>query len=243
MDNILTYKRFGEKAVLIEWPPIINAKILNDILLFKEKISALNNFNYVDLIQGYNSLTIVYRDFIIDFEKAISVLKSIYTNPLQIKTELYFEWEIPVCYDLEFGFDLVEISQQSNLLIDEIIEIHSEAIYNVAFIGFLPGFLYLSGLNEKLFFDRKPNPRLKVAKGTVAIGGKQTGVYPSSSPGGWNILGKTPVNFFNIEKDNPCFAKAGDFIKFNPISVDEFYQLEKEIAANNYQLVKYLRDA
>lgn len=227
----------------MEWQAIIDAEILNDILLFKEKIIAKNNIDFVDLIQGYNSLTIIYQSFITDFNKEMLLLKSIYSSALKIKKQTYFKWEIPVCYDLKFGIDLEEISQKTDLKIEKIIKLHSEAVYRIYFIGFLPGFLYLGGLNEQLFFDRKPNPRLNVAKGSVGIGGKQTGVYPQKSAGGWNIIGKTPIIFFNIENANPCFAKAGDFIKFKPISVDEFYQLEKEIKEKTYQLNKTLQNA
>ncbi|MCL4137197.1 UNVERIFIED_CONTAM: hypothetical protein GTU68_030880, partial [Idotea baltica] len=199
--------------------------------------------NYSDLIQGYNSLTIIYKEFIQDFNSETKLLKSVYASTFKKAKQDYFLWEIPVCYDLEFGIDLEEISKKSNLEIDGIIKIHSENIYKVFFIGFLPGFLYLGGLHEQLFFDRKPNPRLKVAKGSVAIGGMQTGVYPQNSAGGWNIIGKTPINFFDVNKSNPCFAKAGDGIKFKPISVEKFYQLEKEIELKKYQLKKTLQDA
>lgn len=242
MFNNVIYKRFGEKAILIEWQAIIDVEILKDILLFKEKITSINDFTIIDLIQGYHSLTIIYKHNIQDFQKEVQHLKSIYSSALKEKELEYFEWEIPVCYDLEFGIDLKEISKKSNLKIDEIIKIHSDVVYKIYFIGFLPGFLYLGGLNSKIFFDRKPNPRLQVPKGSVGIGGKQTGVYPSNSAGGWNVIGKTPISFFDVEKDNPCFAKAGDFIKFKSISLDEYYQLEKELENNNYQLPKTLKN-
>ena len=243
MGKKTTYKQFGEKAILVEWQAIIDDGILNDMLLFVEKIKAHKEINYIDLIQGYNSLTIIYKKFIENFGEEVALLKSVYSSTLKIAKQDYFLWEIPVCYDLEFGIDLQELSKKSSLQIDEIIKRHSETIYKVFFIGFLPGFLYLGGLNEQLFFDRKPNPRLHVAKGSVAIGGMQTGVYPQNSAGGWNVIGKTPINFFDVNKPNPCFAKAGDFIKFKPISLDEFYQLEKEIEDKKYQLIKTLQHA
>ena len=243
MDKKPTYKQFGEKAILVEWQAIIDDEILNDILHYVEKIKASKEINYIDLIQGYNSLTIIYKEFIENFCEEVALLKSVYSSTLKIAKQDYFLWEIPVCYDLEFGIDLQEISKKSSLEIDEIIKIHSETIYKVFFVGFLPGFLYLGGLNEQLFFDRKPNPRLHVAKGSVAIGGMQTGVYPQNSAGGWNIIGKTPIDFFDVNQPNPCFAKAGDFIKFNPISLDKFYQLEEEIKDEKYQLIKTLQHA
>ena len=242
VDN-LTYKQFGEKAILIEWQAIIDDEILNDVLFFKDKITANKEIQFVDLIQGYNSLTIIYTSLITNLEKEIFLLKSIYTSTLKVQKQDFFQWEIPVCYDLEFGIDLDEISKKLKICNDEIIKLHSDPVYKVFFIGFLPGFLYLGGLDKLLYVDRKSNPRLNVPKGSVAIGGKQTGVYPSNSAGGWNIIGKTPVCFFNVDKEKPCFAKAGDFIKFTPISLDEFYQLEKEVITNKYQFTKTLIDA
>lgn len=238
MINNLTYKRFGEKAILIEWKSAIDETILNDILFFKEKISTNNQVEIVDLIQGYNSLTIIYRHFISNFKKQVTLLDSIYKAELKIKKETYYKWEIPVCYDLSFGIDLKDISQKSNIGIEEIVKLHTEKVYKIYFIGFLPGFLYLGGLNEQLYFDRKPNPRLNVRKGSVGIGGAQTGVYPNHSAGGWNIIGQTPINFFDLQNKNPCFAKAGDFIKFNSISLEEFNQIEKELLEKKYQIIK-----
>jgi inhibitor of KinA len=171
LGNIHTYKPFGAKAILIEWKAIIEEAILKDILEFKDKINSQKSESYIDYSIGYNSLTIIFKDIILDFNKEVEKLQSIYTLNSTIKPVQNFLWEIPVCYDLEFGIDLEEMSQSLNLEILEIIKTHSESIYTVFFIGFLPGFLYLGGLNSQLFFDRKPNPRLNVELGSVGIGG------------------------------------------------------------------------
>lgn len=238
----ITYKLYGEKAILIEWQKEIDVKISEDILLFTSKIKKQKKINIADVIVAYNSLTIIFKDAIIDFEKKIHQLKTIYkldTNTSKIEN---FIWEIPVCYNAQFGLDLQDISEKSDLSISEIIRLHTETVYRVFFIGFLPGFLYLGGLHEKLFFDRKANPRLKVPKGAVAIGGKQTGIYPTETAGGWNIIGSTPINFFNVKKRTPCFAKPGDFIKFKSVLIEEYHQIEKQIAAKNYIISKTLKD-
>lgn len=242
MDTKITYTPFGDSAILIEWEPKICASISNAILEFQHKIRAFENSNIVDTIVGYTSLTIIYKTSITDYFNEVVVLKEINTSKNKSLVKSSFTWEIPVCYDVEFGIDLQEISKATNLEISEIIKLHSQNSYRVYFIGFLPGFLYLGGLNKQLFFDRKSNPRLKVAKGAVAIGGEQTGVYPSESAGGWNIIGKTPVNFFNINEESPCFAKAGDFIKFIVIDKEEFLQIEKEVETDVYQIFKTLRN-
>ncbi len=242
MAHKITYKPYGNKAILIEWPSIISKEILKDILLFKSKIEKENNFFLEDLIVGYASLTLTYKKEFINFSEEIVSLKNIYQSNFNIQKQNNYLWTIPVCYDLDFGVDLEEISKKLSIHVEGIIQLHTNEIYTVFFIGFLPGFLYLGGLHEQLFFDRKPNPRLKVEKGSVAIGGKQTGVYPFNSPGGWNIIGKTPIQFFNVKNENPCFAKAGDAIQFQAISKEKFYRIENEVAQNSYCLLKTLLD-
>jgi inhibitor of KinA len=240
LNKTPTYKPFGKQAILIEWQQDIDTQILEDLLHFKEGIQKERTHLIVDFIVGYHSLTLKYKDNDFNYTDEITILQSIYKKDFTAIKTPRFLWEIPVCYDLEFGIDLEEMAQITRLSIDEIRTRHSAKIYTVFFIGFLPGFLYLGGLESDLFFDRKPTPRLKVPKGAVAIGGKQTGVYPSSSAGGWNLLGKTPINFFDVTKQQPCFAAAGDKIKFTPISLSEFHQLEKEVAENKYLISKTL---
>lgn len=238
----IRYKPFGEKVILMEWESVINEAILHDILSFKYKIENDNNYSFTDLIVGYNSLTIVFENEHENFDKEIQELKSIYKSEYKKEKKQNYLWEIPVCYDINFGIDLTEMAAKKNYSIAQIIQLHSNTIYTVFFIGFLPGFMYLGGLDERLFFDRKPNPRLQITKGSVAIGGKQTGVYPSNSAGGWNIIGRSPISFFNINDEKPCFTKAGDKIKFTPISLNEYHQIEKKVTENKYVLSKMVLD-
>jgi len=240
LTNKITYKQFGENAILIEWKPIIDKNILSDIITYKEKILQ-SDLEYLDIIQSYNSLTILFNFKINNVKNKIFKLQSIYSSTLEIEKKTLYKWEIPVCYDLDFGIDLQEISNKLKISIDKIIKLHTAPTYTIFFIGFLPGFFYLGGLDKKLFFDRKSTPRLHVDKGTVAIGGMQTGIYPNNSAGGWNIIGKTPIDLFNANKENPCFAKAGDEIKFRSISKEEFYQIEKDITVNVFKIHKTLK--
>ena len=233
-----TYKPYGSHAILIEWPSKIDKNILNDILLFKEKIVYYNTKVIVDIINTYSSITIIYDSTIRNIYNEISRLKSIYLEEFSGEKENIYRWQIPVCYDLKFGVDLEEISVQKKLSIEEIIKLHSEKIYTVYFIGFLPGFLYLGGLDEQLLTPRKATPRLKVEKGSVAIGGSQTGVYPVESAGGWQIIGKSPVSFFDISLETPCFAKPGDEIVFTPVKMEEYLSIEEQVVEKSYKLNK-----
>jgi len=236
----LTYKPYGNHAILIEWSSKIDKNILKDVFFFKNKILQNNIKVIVDIIITYNSLTIIYISTIRNIYNEILILKSIYKSTFsQFKPENY-SWKIPVCYDPKFGLDLEEISKKNDVDIDSIISLHSTPIYTIYFIGFLPGFLYLGGLDKRLNFDRKSNPRFVVEKGSVGIGGSQTGIYPQNSAGGWNIIGKSPISFFEVTKKEPCFAKSGDTVKFIPISLEEYQQIETQTKMGYYQLEKEL---
>ena len=243
MGHKTTYKPYGDSAILIDWHAEISISISNDILEFYKKIKDLKDTNIVEVIIGYSSLTIIFKKRITEYFKEVKSLKEVYNLKDISFKRTPFIWQIPVCYDVDFGKDLQEMSNITKLEISEIITLHSEKLYRVYFIGFLPGFCYLGGLNERLFLERKPNPRLHVAKGSVAIGGKQTGIYPAESAGGWNIIGKTPVDFFNVCLEHPCFVKAGDFIKFITVGKEEFFQIEKEVKDTSYEISKVLYNA
>ncbi|UKM64395.1 5-oxoprolinase subunit PxpB [Flavobacteriaceae bacterium GSB9] len=236
MNFQLVYKPYGEHVILVEWPAEIREDILTDLLRFKSDLMWLNIENITEVRTAYHSVLVVYSHFETGLKEEIERLKSIYSakgNKTNLKATL---WRIPVCYDASFGIDLEIISKVNKLSVSDIIKMHSDAIYRVYFIGFLPGFLYLGGLNEKLSIGRKATPRLKIEKGAVAIGGHQTGVYPSASPGGWHIIGNSPINFFNMESETPCFASAGDQIKFYPISIKEHQDIKALVDANVYQI-------
>ena len=192
-----------------------------------------------DCIMGYHSLTLLYCDEMADFNAEKEALQAMYSEERPALETAATRWKIPVCYDAKFGIDLEAMSKTIKLSEEEIIQRHSQAVYTVYFIGFLPGFLYLGGLDDRLTIERKSDPRLEVAKGSVAIGGSQTGIYPMNSAGGWNIIGKTPISLFDVENEHPCFAQAGDNIQFTPINVAEFNRLEREVNRGAYQVANY----
>ena len=238
----MTYKPYGAHSILIEWPAEIHRDILNDVLCFKQIIESRHIEEKVQVKSAYNSLLVIYVIGIDNIYDKISTLKSAYETMSGLNKPTFRRWNIPVCYDDEFGIDLDEISSRNNISKSDIIRLHSTSIYTVYFIGFLPGFLYLGGLKKELHIPRKSTPRLVVEKGAVAIGGNQTGVYPNASPGGWNIIGNTPIDFFDVNSNPPCFAKAGDQIQFYPISRKEYSDIKKLVEAGVYQLESEVLD-
>jgi inhibitor of KinA len=128
---------------------------------------------------------------------------------------------IPVCYDPEFGPDLENLAREKNITTEDVIRIHTSKPYRVFMLGFLPGFAYMGEVDERISMSRKNQP-VPVAAGSVGIAGKQTGIYPLLSPGGWQIIGRTPVHLFNKEKEQTTLLKAGDRVQFIPVSKNEF---------------------
>jgi inhibitor of KinA len=234
----LTYKLFGWSAILVEWPANISQEIIQDIISFERQVKEIDAI--LDTIIAYNSLLIRYQNPIVDKELTISQLKNKYTASSYVIKQDQFLWEIPVCYDASFGIDLEEIANKKKCSVTDIIRLHTETDYIVYFIGFQPGFLYLGGLHQNLHIPRKSNPRVRVDKGSVGIGGAQTGVYPQNSSGGWNIIGKSPLNFFNMKATNPCFAKSGDRIQFVAVDIHTFYQIEREVINQEFIIKKRL---
>lgn len=238
----LKYKPFGERSILIEWPQIISEKVLENVLLCKQKLENYKFKQKVYIKSAYNSILITYDVVINNFYDEVLIIKDIFYTDFDTQKRGFKLWKIPVCYDPSFGIDLEEISKKNSIEIPEIIRLHSSAIYRIYFLGFLPGFLYLGGLDNRLHFSRKNTPRLKVSKGSVAIGGSQTGIYPTESPGGWNIIGKSPIEFFNVQDKNPCFTQAGDKIQFVSVTKKKYEQIVESIESRTYVIEREVFD-
>ena len=139
--------------------------------------------------------------------------------------------EIPICYDAEFALDLDRVAERTKLSAGEVVDLHSTAEYRVACIGFVPGFPFLTGLASKLATPRRDTPRKEIPSGSVGIGGAQTGIYPLRSPGGWNLIGRTPLKLFDPTKDPPALLQAGDHVRFRAITREEFAAFAEATAA------------
>jgi len=237
----ISIRPFGEHAILMEWPNEVSEAILYDILDFVEsfKLTFKETKNW-ELVPAYNSLTLVNRGQSINFSKIKFQLQECYKNRKTSGTPQRYLWKLPVCYDLEFGIDLEEVSATLGKSISDTIETHTRHVYTVYGIGFLPGFMYLGGLPKELETSRKSVPRLSVNKGSVGLAGKQTGIYPQDSPGGWNIIGNCPISLFNVNLENPCFVSVGDQIQFYAITRAEFdlHRIEAEVGIYKLDKIK-----
>jgi len=232
MQTNPTYSIFplGDNAILIDFGNELNESINQKLLEIFRKIKNQNMPGVLDVVPAYSSLTIHY-DVMKIFEKAggktvfdiiTDQVKKIVEDDIEISFEQNRKISIPVCYDEEFGPDLSYMANEKSLSIENIIQLHTAKTYRVYMIGFLPGFAYMGTVDQRIQMPRKENPRTNVEAGSVGIAGEQTGIYPLQSPGGWQIIGRTPVLLFNKEKTAPVLLQPEDEIKFFSISKHEF---------------------
>lgn len=231
------FKPLSKYAILIEWKNSIEEAILTEVLMFEKKIQTFYNNKTIETIPIYNSLTVIFEE-IIDFNKTVTQLKAIQAQPSQELILKKNKWKLPVCYHPSLGIDINMLAEKKNLSVEQIIALHTTSVYTVFGIGFLPGFLYLGELTTELHTPRRKEPRLQIPKGAVGIGGKQTGVYPQQSPGGWNIIGNCPISLFNAESQPPCFINVGDSIEFYEVSKPKYEVLCIEIETGIFKLNK-----
>ena len=225
-NNIL-FKVFNEESILIQWNDKISIKLIDSIISYKNLIEQELSEILIECVQSINSMMVIYNSNKINPEDLINILEKLNSVGLTVdKTEKRI-WNIPVCYDLSFGIDLEDLSTSNSISIDEIIKLHSSTSYSVFSMGFLPGFLYLGMNHKKLYCERKDKPELNIKSGSIGIARDQTGIYPQDSPGGWRIIGRSPISFFNVNEKSPCFTRPGDKIKFQNISLSEFNKIEK----------------
>jgi len=175
-----------------------------------------------NLHPAYASLLVDFDPLRIGHDEIVRIIEEMVARPLEMRESERRCVDIPVCYDSEFGPDLESVAKQVGLSVEEVARAHSSAKYVVGFLGFSPGFAYLEGLPSHLAAPRLATPRRRVEAGSVGIAGEQTGVYPVSSPGGWQIIGRTPTRMFDPKAEPPSLLQLGDEVRFVRISRDEF---------------------
>ena len=206
----------GDSIIIINNLNNLKSSTLTDYL---EKLE-LNEIE--DIISLKSSVGILFNPHKISSSDFIKKTKNLLTNKNLTNSNKIKTWEIPICYDKDFAIDLNEISTKCKIDVDQVIKKHNNKTYEVDIVGFLPGFLYLGKLDDSLHLPRKKNPRTHIPEGSIGIAGNQTGIYNIESPGGWNIIGRTPLRLFDKLKNPPIKIKQGDKIIFKEITKEEF---------------------
>ncbi len=222
-----SYFIYNESSILISYDNPIDSELVYTISNYKINIEKHIKGCIIEIVQSINYLLIIFNKDKVSSNELISELKKI-----ENKESNYLKsnkiWQIPVCYDTKYAVDLERLANDKQLSPSEIIDAHKSKIYDVLSLGFLPGFMYLGFTHEHLYCERKQTPSLDIKKGSIGIALNQTCIYPQDSPGGWNIIGISPIDFFDLGSKTPCFAKPGDKIEFIEISSKQFQKMKKE---------------
>ncbi|EKQ51664.1 MULTISPECIES: 5-oxoprolinase subunit PxpB [unclassified Clostridium] len=224
--------QINEFTALIEFGNEISEIINRKIRIFCAYIDEHPFEGFIEYIPYFASVSVIYDPLKINSDFPFDTIKVILEDML---SSLDFSSsdeenivEIPVCYGGEFGPDLEYVAKINNLNVEEVIKIHSEGKYLVYMIGFAPGFPYLGGMSEKIAAPRRESPRTVIPAGSVGIAGAQTGVYPIETPGGWQLIGRTPIKMFDLNGEPKSILKSGDIAKFRPISYEDYLRLKED---------------
>jgi inhibitor of KinA len=222
------FRLVGDRGVLVEYGDAISPEINIKVRAMAVAIAKEKPVGIVEVIPTYRSLLIVYDPLATDLQGLEGVLEAVESRLDQLEIPPPRTVKIPVSYGGELGPDIEFVAQAHNLSVEDVIRIHSGSVYQIYMIGFTPGFPFLGGLSEELHTPRLETPRPLVPAGSVGIANNQTGVYPIDSPGGWRLIGRTPLSLFSPWKEEPFLYSAGDVIKFVPISEEEYHRILSE---------------
>lgn len=231
-ENKFNILQVTETSALIEFGDKIDKEINKKIRIFCSYLDENPFYGFVEYIPYFSSVSVNYNPLKINSDEPFKEVKAKLEEILS-KLDFSIEYkenivEIPVCYGAEFGPDIEYVAEVNKLTAADVIEIHAKGEYLVYMLGFAPGFPYLGGLSSKLYTPRRSTPRTIIPEGSVGIAGKQTGVYPLETPGGWQIIGRTPLKLFDLKGKSKTILKCGDIAKFYPISHEEYIRLKEK---------------
>jgi KipI family sensor histidine kinase inhibitor len=236
MAEATRYLVAGDAAIVVEFgdriDPAINRRVRELCLaLDRARVDGVS-----DLVPTYRSLLVNYDPRVTRFDALRERLADIETSLAATPVPPPRVVEVPTSYGGEFGPDLPFVAEHAGLTADEVVAIHSSAHYLVYMMGFSPGFTYLGGMSERIAAPRLKTPRTAIPAGSVGIAQQQTGIYPVESPGGWQLIGRTPVRLFDPSHKPPVIVEAGDYIKFVPVNRDEYQRIEDGLKAGTWTL-------
>lgn len=233
---IHSFLQNGDSAVTVQFKNEISKEVNAYVTSLCAEIENNKIKGVIEYIPTFCSVSVLYDCTLISAKKLISRLEKIIKNIKITSSRKAKLYEIPVCYDDCFALDMGNVCEHSHLTREEVIARHSGRDYLIYMLGFLPGFAYLGGMDEALATPRLDSPRSEIFEGAVGIGGEQTGIYPVASPGGWQLIGKTPVKVYDKERENPILYSSGDYIRFVPVSLAEYDQIKSQINTGTYRV-------
>jgi len=234
MKQEIRYLFAGDKVIVVEFGNEISKEINSKVMALYHVINSSHIKGIEELIPTYRSLMVQYNPAQVVYNELIDILKTLCENLNKEKLPKQKIIEVPVIYGQEFGPDIEFVASHNNISVNEVIQIHTSNDYLIYMLGFTPGFPYLGGMCEKIETPRLKTPRTKIPVGSVGIAGKQTGIYPIESPGGWQLIGRTPIKLYDPYREPPILLQAGNYIRFVSVGLEEYREIERLVEANTY---------
>ncbi|QXE01464.1 5-oxoprolinase subunit PxpB [Terribacillus sp. DMT04] len=233
----LTYHPLGDTGIQLVFGQTILEETNQHIRLFAARLKAERIEGITEWVPAYTTLSIFYRPEKIRYQALKERLEQLYDR-IQggVAAAASLVYEIPTYYGGETGADLAFVAEHNGLSEEEVIRIHSSQDYLIYMMGFVPGFPYLGGMPEEIATPRRENPRARIEAGSVGIAASQTGIYSLESPGGWQIIGKTPVKLYDPESQQPILLSSGHYLRFVPISQSEYDAIAEAVRAGEYEI-------
>lgn len=236
MYDKIKFLTAGDSAIVMEFGDTIEKEINARIAAVVESLKKKSIDGILDILPTYRSILINYDPVKISYGEMIDTLKGLSKADSGEQSDEVRLIEIPTIYGGEYGPDIDFVAENAKMSKEEVIKIHSGTDYLVYMMGFMPGFTYLGGLDERIATPRLKSPRLKIEPGSVGIAAKQTGMYPLESPGGWQLIGRTPLKLFDDTKEPPVFIQAGDYIRYVSIDQKEYDRIKDEVEKDTYKV-------
>ncbi len=232
----------GDQALLINFQQKIDYRIHDQVmsLYLQLKSNAISGVKY--MTPGYSSLTVGYDPGLISYLELKSIIRQLTKLPKTPEAITGRKLTLPVCYQAPYAADLAEVTLQKDLSKGEIIELHTANPFRVFMLGFLPGFPYMGILPESLVMPRKSRPSIKIPERSVGIAGEQTGIYPWESPGGWHIIGRTPLPVYHQTHRDPFLFRVGDQVQFRSITASEYRHMRNAVSKNDFKWSSIVTD-
>lgn len=227
----------GDCALVVEYGSGIDARVNARVRRLEAVLAALAHRGIVETVPTYRSLMVHYDPLVLSRSDLERILADAGAQPVDAALSAPRTVEIPVAYGGEAGPDLADVAAHNGLGEEEVVAIHASVDYLVFMLGFMPGFPYLGGLSPRIATPRLTTPRTVVPAGSVGIAGQQTGIYPTESPGGWRLVGRTPVRLFDSSRTPPVLFEAGDCVRFIPVAPAECAAIAREVARGTYSPV------
>ncbi len=241
MENVRLLP-LGDSGITVEFGNEISETVKSRVTAFVARLEREKTEGILEIVPTYRSASVYYDPSVMGYMNLVTLIERVLNTSDEGSQKEKTVVEMPVLYSRESGPDLEFVASHSGKTEDEVIAIHSRPEYLIYMLGFTPGFPYLGGMDESIATPRLETPRVKIEAGSVGIAGSQTGIYSLDSPGGWRLIGKTPVKLFDIKREKPTLLESGQYLKFVPIGKDEYIKIKELCEKGVYSCKTYKKE-